>query len=93
MKFGHVFGVCAIAFTSVVGLSDQAFALCGTVSASGQGETRQQAINAANNKGLKETNKLDRNYGGNVNYQPASVSCSEGRFKWNCKITQKFCTK
>lgn len=93
MQVRHVMGACAMVFMAVAGVPDKAFALCGTVAASGQGETRQQAVTAANNKGLKETQKLDRNYGGRVKYETANLSCKESRYSWNCRITQKFCAK
>jgi hypothetical protein len=95
MKARNAIVASALVFTSVVSLPEKAFALCGTVSASGQGWSRQDAVNSANNKGLRETNRLDRNYGGKVNYQTANLNCWQSQFGsgWNCRITQKFCTK
>ncbi len=92
MRNRYAIAACAIVVTAAVGFPEKAFAFCGTVTASGQGETRQQAITATNNKGLRETKKLDRNYKGRVKYQPAKLNCKEGQFTWNCRITQQFCT-
>lgn len=70
--------------------SSGALAFCGVVSASATGPTREAAIARANNQGLAETRRLDRNYNGRVRYQPAVVTCTDRR-PVSCRITQKFC--
>lgn len=92
MRFGLLLGAVSVAIVSTALFASQASAFCGTVAASGTGETRQQALMSANNKGLKQTNKLDRDYHGQVSYQQAKVDCQESHVMWNCRITQAFCT-
>lgn len=76
---------------SVLWMSSAAFAFCGTVQASAQGDTREEAISRANNKGLRETNRLDSNYGGKVHYENARVNCQESHVAVFCNISQRFC--
>src|SRR4051812_2407195 len=73
---GFFLGAGAIALSSIW-LSGGALAFCGKVQASASGATRNAAISSANAKGLQETRWLDRNYGGNVHYKPATVNCEE----------------
>jgi hypothetical protein len=78
-------------FLSVILLSSAASAFCGTVQASAAGATREEAISVANSKGLRETRRLDSNYGGAVQYNPANVNCQPRYAGVSCSITQKFC--
>ncbi|PPD44606.1 MAG: hypothetical protein CTY15_06570 [Methylocystis sp.] len=91
MEIRNVFVSLAALVISVFWMSGAAFAFCGQVQASATGGTRDEAISIANNKGLRETRRLDSNYGGNVHYNPARVNCQESHTEYYCNISQKFC--
>lgn len=85
-----IVGAVAIAL-SVFWNAVAALAFCGTVQASAVADNREDAIQKANRIGLRETSRLDSNYGGKVHYSPARVNCQESHVQAQCKITQKFC--
>jgi hypothetical protein len=66
-------------------------AFCGTVEATESAPTQQQALNKANKQGLRETRKLDQQYGASVQYEQAQVQCGEFDLGVTCTITQRFC--
>lgn len=91
MTFKYNLLAAIAALLSAVVVSNAALAFCGTVQASATGATREEAISIANNKGLRETRRLDSNYGGAVRYNPAAVRCQGSYTGVSCNITQKFC--
>lgn len=66
-------------------------ATCGQVTASATAKTEQRAIFQANRIGQRQTNKLDRQHGNDIEYQQARVACSVARGGVFCKITQRYC--
>lgn len=91
MSIKHILLMSTTIVLSAACMTSAAFAFCGNVQASASGATREEAISIANNKGLQETRRLDRNYGGNVHYNPASLNCQQSHVGVYCTITQKFC--
>jgi hypothetical protein len=68
-----------------------ASAFCGTIRASANELSEQDALRTANAKGLVEVRRLNQQYGAsNVKYQPAKSSC-RGTNRSTCVITQDYC--
>ena len=91
MRTKSLFVLGATLIGSAFGFSTASLAFCGVISKSASGPSIEAATQKANNAGLIEVRRLEKNYG-NVNYSPAKLNCS-GRAPYTCKITQKFCTK
>jgi hypothetical protein len=77
---------------ATVWLSNGALAAtCGKISASATSKTEQKAIFQANRIGKRETDKLDRIHGRDIEYQQARVACKSANGGVFCKITQRYC--
>jgi hypothetical protein len=67
-----------------------ASAYCDLLSHTGFGLSENDALQAANNKGLVKVRQLDAKYGKRVIYEKATWKCS-GADHVTCKITQRYC--
>jgi hypothetical protein len=86
-------------------LASTSFAFCGVIKKTASGKSQAAATAKANNAGLVEVRKLEKNYGAsNVTYKPAKLTCVGGgsstshtgkvvNFPMDCTITQSFCVK
>lgn len=70
-----------------------AFAFCGTIRATADALSDQDALKSANNVGLAKVRQLDAQYGSRVKYQPAKSNCvpTSGGNRSQCTITQTYC--
>ena len=67
-----------------------ASAYCGLLSYAGFGLSENDALQAANNKGLVKVRQLDAKYGKRVIYEKATWKCA-GADHVTCTITQRYC--
>lgn len=79
-----------ICILAIVSFSPAANAYCDLLIYTGQGLSDEDALKAANDKGLVRVHKLDAKYGKRVKYEKATWKCSGGDHV-TCTITQKYC--
>lgn len=78
------------ALVSVTNIAS-ASAFCGTIRATGNALSDEDALKAANSIGLAEVRRLNQQYGANnVKYQTAKSNC-KGANRSTCVITQDYC--
>ncbi len=85
-------GLAAL-FGALVSLASitSASAFCGTIRASANALSDEDALRTANNIGLAEVRRLNQEYGANnVRYQAAKSNC-KGANRSTCVITQQYC--
>ncbi len=75
---------------AVVSFAPPASAYCDLLSYTGWGLSENDALQAANNKGLVRVHQLDLKYGKRVKYDKATWKCS-GADHVTCTITQRYC--